>query len=158
TESVFVEAQAAGKTYPRQRFTAVPYALRVPVDGQTVGYDTSGHLTLLSSPAAGQAVLSSLGDATTGATAGSLLAYDGTKWTATTLPPPPTLGGDLTGSLGAASVAKIQGKTVVTTGASTGDFLKWDGSQWAPGSVTGAAGGTVTSVATTTPLTLTGNA
>jgi hypothetical protein len=33
-------------TYPRQRITAVPYALKVPVDGKTITYDGSGNLTI----------------------------------------------------------------------------------------------------------------
>ncbi len=32
------------KSYPRQRFTGVPYALRVPVDPSTLGYDGNGQL------------------------------------------------------------------------------------------------------------------
>ncbi len=32
------------KAYPRQRFTGVPYALRVPVDSSTLGYDGNGQL------------------------------------------------------------------------------------------------------------------
>ncbi len=32
------------KAYPRQRFTGVPYALRVPVDSSTLGYDATGQL------------------------------------------------------------------------------------------------------------------
>lgn len=34
------------KTYPRQRFSPVPYALKVPVDGTSIDYDTDGQLTL----------------------------------------------------------------------------------------------------------------
>ena len=39
----------AGKQYPLQKMTAVPYAMRVPVDGETVGFDEDGKLSLLSS-------------------------------------------------------------------------------------------------------------
>lgn len=35
-----------GKIYPRQRFTAVPYAFRVPVDGATLDFNPSGQLTV----------------------------------------------------------------------------------------------------------------
>lgn len=34
----------SGKVYPRQSFGAVPYALRVPVDGVTLQYNASGEL------------------------------------------------------------------------------------------------------------------
>jgi hypothetical protein len=33
------------KTYPRQRFSAVPFALKVPVDGTTIKYNANGQLT-----------------------------------------------------------------------------------------------------------------
>ena len=33
--------------YPAQRITAVPYAMRVPVDGETVGFDEDGKLSLV---------------------------------------------------------------------------------------------------------------
>ena len=32
------------KTYPRQHLSAVPYALRVPIDGKTLTFDASGNL------------------------------------------------------------------------------------------------------------------
>ncbi|EFX60175.1 hypothetical protein DAPPUDRAFT_278958, partial [Daphnia pulex] len=35
-----------GKVYPRQRFGAVPYAFKVPVDDETIGYNSSGKLML----------------------------------------------------------------------------------------------------------------
>jgi hypothetical protein len=35
-----------GKTYPRQQFSAVPYALRVPIDDATIGYDNDGQLRI----------------------------------------------------------------------------------------------------------------
>jgi hypothetical protein len=35
------------KVYPRQSFSAVPYALRVPVDGTTIDYNGSGQLEVL---------------------------------------------------------------------------------------------------------------
>jgi len=35
TDPVFIEVTAAGKTYPRQHYTYVPLALRVPVDNKT---------------------------------------------------------------------------------------------------------------------------
>jgi hypothetical protein len=45
---VWVEVKdlTSNKTYPRQRFLAVPYALKVPVDDVTLNYDASGKLQL----------------------------------------------------------------------------------------------------------------
>jgi len=34
------------KTYPRQRFSLVPYALKVPVDGKTLAFDSNGQLAV----------------------------------------------------------------------------------------------------------------
>jgi hypothetical protein len=52
----------------------------------------------------------------------------------------PATGGDLSGSLTAATVTKIQNRPVVTTAPSTGQALVWGGTQWAPQSlVTGVA-------------------
>lgn len=34
----------SGKIYPRQRFAAVPFAFKVPVDGTSLGYDSNGQM------------------------------------------------------------------------------------------------------------------
>lgn len=46
---VWVEVKNVGvnKTYPRQRFSAVPYAIRVPVDGATISWNADGELEVL---------------------------------------------------------------------------------------------------------------
>jgi hypothetical protein len=46
---VYIEVKDVthGKTYPRQRFNVIPYALRVPVDGMTIGYTPDGRLESL---------------------------------------------------------------------------------------------------------------
>ena len=48
SDSVWLEVKdlKSAKTYPRQRFGAVPYALKVPVDGSTITYDDDGQLTI----------------------------------------------------------------------------------------------------------------
>jgi microcystin-dependent protein len=43
---VFIELEALGKVYPRQRFTAVPLALRTPVDSDTLAYGDDGKLAV----------------------------------------------------------------------------------------------------------------
>jgi hypothetical protein len=45
-QSVFIEVESQGKIYPRQKFSYVPLALRVPVDGTKIVYDSQGRLTL----------------------------------------------------------------------------------------------------------------
>ena len=44
SEPVYIEVTAAGKTYPRQQYNYVPYALRVPVDSKSVVFDQYGNL------------------------------------------------------------------------------------------------------------------
>jgi hypothetical protein len=46
TAVVFVEVEAAGKLYPRQRFTPVPLALRIPVDNDSLVYGQDAKLTV----------------------------------------------------------------------------------------------------------------
>ncbi|MCX6106336.1 MAG: hypothetical protein NTY08_10965 [Proteobacteria bacterium] len=43
---VYIEISSENKTYPRQQFSYVPFALRVPVDGKTLAFDTNGKLSL----------------------------------------------------------------------------------------------------------------
>jgi hypothetical protein len=50
---VWVEVTDNGRIYPRQRYSIVPYALKVPVDGSTLGFDGNGQLTVLSPVSAG---------------------------------------------------------------------------------------------------------
>ena len=45
-QTIFVEVESQGKVYPRQKFSYVPLALRVPVDGTKIIYDSQGRLTL----------------------------------------------------------------------------------------------------------------
>ena len=52
SEPVFIEVTAAGKTYPRQQYNYVSYALRVPVDSKSVVFDQYGNLGLKGAPQA----------------------------------------------------------------------------------------------------------
>jgi hypothetical protein len=68
------------------------------------------------------------------------------------------IAGDVTGTIGAVTVSKIQGKAVSAGTPSTGQVLKWDGSQWAPAIDIGTNGADAsslrgTSVASTSPST-----
>ena len=49
----------------------------------------------------------------------------------------PAAGGDLSGTLGSATVGKLQNRTVASTAPTVGQVLGWDGSQWTPQSVSG---------------------
>ena len=39
SEPIYIELSAAGKTYPRQKFTYIPLAMRIPVDNKTLSFD-----------------------------------------------------------------------------------------------------------------------
>jgi hypothetical protein len=56
------------------------------------------------------------------------------------------VGGDITGTIGLASVIKLQGKAVSSATPSTGQVMKWDGTQWAPAADAGAAGADALSI------------
>jgi hypothetical protein len=53
----------------------------------------------------------------------------------------PGAGGDLSGTLTAATVTGIQSRAVANTAPSSGQALLWNGSQWAPGAISGSGGG-----------------
>jgi hypothetical protein len=104
TDLVFIEVTAAGKTYPRQHYTYVPLALRVPVDTKTLAFDSDGKLglSLTSLPSANQfltkdsngrlswgspAVTTLQGQTIAAATpiSGQVLTFNGGQWVPTTL-------------------------------------------------------------------------
>ena len=99
TDPVFIEVTAAGKTYPRQQYSYVPFALRVPVDSKTLAFDSDGKLglSLTSQPSANQfltkdssgrlawssplvSTLQGQSIASTAPTSGQVLTYSGGQW------------------------------------------------------------------------------
>jgi hypothetical protein len=53
------------------------------------------------------------------------------------------VGGDISGTIAAATVKAIQGEAVGTAAPSTGQVLTWSGTQWAPQTVASAVGGDI---------------
>ncbi len=127
TTPLYIEITQGSITYPRQRFTSVPFALRVPVDGATIEFNGNGELSV---KAIDQSKITGLASAIT----------------------TQTVGGDLSGSVSNATIAKIQGKTVSASNPGTNTYLMYDGSNWVAAAVSGGAGGTVTQVNVTAPL------
>ena len=102
---VYIEITAAGKTYPRQQYSFVPYALRVPVDGKTLAFDSNGNLGLAvngGAPANNQ-----------------FLTKDSS--------------GRLT--WGSPAVTSLQGQNIASTQPSSGQVLQFIGGQWVPQSI-----------------------
>ena len=141
-EPTFIEVTdiISGITYPRQKFSIVPYALKVPVDDQTIGYNSDGKLIIKNTPASGAAILSTINSSSEGSFVPNVL---------------PNFAGDVSGSITSTNVNKIKGRAISDQSPNNGEFLSWDSSSssWKPAGVAGASGGTVTQVATGTGLT-----
>lgn len=163
-DAVWIQVKdvTSNKTYPRQQFSVMPFALRVPVDNTTIGYDAAtGQLKILSVPPNG----------VTGVTAGTGLTGGGASGTVTlnvdvgttankivrldaTAKLPAVDGSALT----SVNAVKLQGQSVSAVAPTTaGQVLKWNGSAWTPGSDDGGVAGAIntganlgTSVAGTT--------
>ncbi len=90
-------------TYPRQHLSAMPYAMKVPVDGKTLAFDSSGNLglSLSSSPGTNQFV---------------------TKDSS----------GNLIWGTPATSAASLQGQSISATTPGSGQVLQYDGTKWLP--------------------------
>ena len=130
TDPVFIEITAAGKTYPRQQYSFVPFALRVPVDGKTLAFDGDGKLglSLTSQPSAnqfltkdgsgrltwGSPVVSTLQGqsiASTAPTSGQILTFSGGQWVPQTLAVAGAAGGTVTNVSGTAPLNVTTGTT-----------------------------------------------
>jgi hypothetical protein len=114
-----------GVTYPRQKWTSVPYAAvaaYIPVDSSTLGFDANGQLTVLAAPGAG------------------------------TVPDPlPAVDGSALANVDAAA---LRGSPVAATSPTTGQVLKWSGSAWTPAADTDTTNpGTVTAITAGSGLT-----
>jgi hypothetical protein len=127
SRTVFIEGEAAGTVYPRQQFLAVPLALRVPIDHDTLTYEPNGvlavdkvainHVTGLSTALAGKA------DSNV------------------------SLAGDVSGTLSATSVDKIKGVSVTAplSGTDAGKYLKYDGTSFVLSAVASGTSGSSSS-------------
>lgn len=115
--ATFVEVLVNGKPYYRQKIVAVPYALRVPVDGKRAKFDdTTGKLTV--GPAGNAA-------------AGEFLTVDGNgNWTWQT---------PVAGAAGSIGTKTIDNAVVPTTG----QILRYDGGSdsWKPAPVIATSAG-----------------
>ncbi|MCX6109562.1 MAG: hypothetical protein NTZ90_08170 [Proteobacteria bacterium] len=90
-------------TYPRQHLSAMPYAMKVPVDGKTLTFDSSGNLGLSLSSAPGS---------------NQFLTKDSS--------------GNLIWGTPATSAASLQGQSISSTTPGSGQVLQYDGTKWSP--------------------------
>ena len=91
-------------TYARQQYSAVPYAMKVPVDNTTITFNSSGQLSALPQPVSKAAVIQAINGDTNSTTIEA----------ANLTLPSMTLAGDATGSIGSNQVTAIH---IVGTGA-----------------------------------------
>ncbi|MCX6106297.1 MAG: hypothetical protein NTY08_10760 [Proteobacteria bacterium] len=137
TAPVYIEITSENKTYPRQQFSYVPFALRVPVDSKTLAFDADGKLSLslTTKPGANQfltkdsdgkltwgtpaaATIQNQAIATGTPSSGQVLTYNGSQWSAST----PTSGGG-GGSGVTGTLAVTSGGTGATTFANNGVLI-----------------------------------
>jgi hypothetical protein len=170
---VYVEVASQDKIYPRQKFLAVPYALRIPVDGDTLTYGTNGRLTVgsisqsqvsglalaLSAKADANTVAATLaGKADTASVTNQLAAKADATALATKAAVNATLSGDVSGALnGPITVDKIKNTALPTPNPSQdgGKYLQYNGAEYVLSTISGSSGGTVTSVTASLPLSVT---
>jgi hypothetical protein len=105
-----------GKTYPRQLLGAMPYALKVPVDGATIGWNNDGELEIRGDASVNKVDGESF--VTKGATAGQVLAWDKTAKTWKPVDPAPS------------SANSIQGVAISATAPAAGQILSYNGTEW----------------------------
>ena len=91
-------------TYARQQYSAVPYAMKVPVDNTTITFNSSGQLSTIPQPVSKAAVIQAINGDTNSTT------IEAANLTLPSL----TLAGDATGSIGSNQVTAIH---IVGTGA-----------------------------------------
>ncbi len=128
-----------------------PLAPTPPKDGQVLKFDANKGMWIPAEKlAAGDVTNNLLANSTITVKAGAGLTGGGSValGASTTLAVGPE-GGDLSGTYGSTTLAKIQGKQLAAAAPADGQVLKFDAtnSQWAP-SVDNNSGGTVTSIAT----------
>jgi hypothetical protein len=170
--AVYVEVAAKGKTYPRQRFLAVPFALRIPVDGESLSYGTDGKLKVgsisqtqvsgLSSALAAKADADTVDTALASKADSTSVTSDlATKADATALATKAdanaTLSGDVSGSLsGPITVDKIKNTSLPAPNPTldANKYLQYNGTSFVLATISGSSGGTVTNVTATPPLTI----
>ncbi len=168
-QKVYVEIRADGATYPRQLFLSTPLALRVPVDGDTLNFDSDGKLAVTSvgmpKVSGLAAALAGKADSTTVASLATTVAAKANTSDVTALSGSLSTGlagkadtnaalsGDVTGTLGASVVARIKGVAVATPvpASDSNKYLKYDGTNFVLSTISGSSGGTVTDVTATAP-------
>jgi hypothetical protein len=140
----------SNKVFPRQKLGAVPFALKVPVDRSTLGWNSKGELEVKADVSANKISGQSVDAAA--ASNGQVLTWDTVKktWKAADIAP--------------GSAIKIQGVDISATVPAQGQVLSYVGTQWVPISTPqgdvkngGQAGALTVGTSNATALTLNAN-
>jgi len=145
TRTLSLQDCPAGQTLVRD---ATSWLCAVPSAGTVTVVTAADPLVVTDASSAPHLTLPRAGSLSSGYLASTDWASFNARFGATT-----TCGGDLSGTLAAPVVARLQSRPVSTTQPSNGQVLKWNGAQWEPDTDSNS-GGTVTSVRGNAPLTV----
>ena len=134
---VYIEVKdvKGGAIFPRQRFSVIPFALKTPIDNDTIVYNNDGKLTVGSSVGTVKQIT-----AGSGLTGGSItdlgtIAVDagttGNKVVQLSDGKLPSVDGS---NLSGVNAEKLQTRSVSAAVPASGQVLKWSGSAWVPSS------------------------
>ena len=134
---VYIEVKdvKSGATFPRQRFSVIPFALKTPIDNDTIVYNGDGKLTVGSS--VGTVKQITAGSGLTGGTitdSGTITVDTGTtgnKIVQLSDGKLPSVDGS---NLSGVNAEKLQTRNISAAVPVSGQVLKWSGSAWVPSS------------------------
>ena len=134
---VYIEVKDVknGAVFPRQRFSVTPFALKTPIDNNTLVYDSDGKLTVGSS--VGTVKQITAGSGLTGGTisdSGTITVdagSTGNKIVQLSDGKLPSVDGS---NLSSVNAEKLQTRNVSAAVPVSGQVLKWSGSAWVPSS------------------------
>ena len=134
---VYIEVKdvKSGAVFPRQRFSVIPFALKTPIDDDTIVYNSDGKLTVGSNVGTVKQITAGSGlnggsitdsgtiTVDTGTTGNKIVQLSDGKL--------PSVDGS---NLSSVNAEKLQTRNVSAAVPASGQVLKWSGSAWVPSS------------------------
>ena len=134
---VYIEVKdvKSGAVFPRQRFSVIPFALKTPIDNDTIVYNSDGKLTVGSSVGSVKQITAGSGLTGGSITDSGTIAVDtgttGNKIVQLSDGKLPSVDGS---NLSGVNAEKLQTRNVSAAVPVSGQVLKWSGSAWVPSS------------------------
>ena len=134
---VYIEVKnvKSGAVFPRQRFSVIPFALKTPIDNDTIVYNSDGKLTVGSSVGTVKQITAGSGLTGGAITDSGTIAVDtgttGNKIVQLSDGKLPSVDGS---NLLGVNAEKLQTRNVSAAVPVSGQVLKWSGSAWVPSS------------------------